>query len=209
MSDLAKSGRPFHSEADFQHNLAWKIKEKKIAKTVRLEVPFPNPDLESAKKRIYVDVIVGSGTEKIAIELKYKTALFTYHHPEEDLPYDLRNQAAQNLSRYDILKDIQRIQNLVQKRHVDKGFVLALTNDPSLWKDRPERKTKGSEFFLCEGNEFRAKKEYSWGEDTAKGGRERPIVFRKKVKISWQSWGQFITSEKNKEFRYLLVPIGQ
>ena len=65
MSDLAVERPVFHSEADFQHSLAWSIHHKIPHGQVRLEYkPF-------ADKRMYLDLwLPGKG---VALELKYRT----------------------------------------------------------------------------------------------------------------------------------------
>ena len=97
---LAEQRPIFHSEADFQHALAWAIHEARPDATVRLEIPR---DIDG--RRAHVDIWVVDG-EGLAIELKYlTTALDTVVAGER---FQLRNQAAQDLGRYDILKDLAR-----------------------------------------------------------------------------------------------------
>ena len=56
MLGLSKSRPIFHSEADFQHALAWQIHERLPDCQVRLEY---NP-LPAQKKRMYLDIWVQS-----------------------------------------------------------------------------------------------------------------------------------------------------
>ena len=65
MNGLAAERPVFHSEADFQHALAWRIREE-TGRDVRLEFPpFP-------AERIYLDLWMPS--IGVAIELKYLTS---------------------------------------------------------------------------------------------------------------------------------------
>jgi len=68
MKKLSMERPVFHSEADFQHALAWKIHE---------ECPDYNIRLENRKvvngKEIYFDIFIFKDAEMIPIELKYKT----------------------------------------------------------------------------------------------------------------------------------------
>ena len=53
----------FHSEADFQHALAWQIHETNPSWQVRPEYPFP-----SGKNSMYLDIWIPK--KGIAVELK-------------------------------------------------------------------------------------------------------------------------------------------
>ena len=67
LTGLAESRRVFHSEADFQHALAWQIHQAAPHSQVRLEVnAFPVQD-----RRRFLDIWLP--VEGIAIELKYAT----------------------------------------------------------------------------------------------------------------------------------------
>lgn len=65
---LARKRPLFHSEADFQHALAWLLHEQWPQARIRLEYPFTLNE-----KRCYLDVFVQQGEQQLAIELKYKT----------------------------------------------------------------------------------------------------------------------------------------
>ena len=102
MDDLASDRPMFHSEADFQHALAWRIHAEGLDARVRLEWPVELPD---QRKRIYLDLwLPGSN---VAVELKYLTRGLNFEHEGEH--FTLRNQGAQDIRRYDFLKDIERL----------------------------------------------------------------------------------------------------
>ncbi|MDE2142791.1 MAG: hypothetical protein KGJ84_10300 [Elusimicrobia bacterium] len=73
MAELAIKRPLFHSEADFQHALAWEIRSRLPDAKIRLEYR------PSGFDRMYVDmwVVLADGTP-FAIELKYKTRAFSY-----------------------------------------------------------------------------------------------------------------------------------
>ena len=113
MIDLANSlralatDRPlFHSEADFQHALAWQIHQQLPAAAIRLELPVAVED-----DRFHVDIWVVQGGYSLAIELKYKVRALTLHLGQEK--YELKSQSAQDLGRYDFVKDICRLEQIV------------------------------------------------------------------------------------------------
>ena len=61
--------------------------------------------------------------ERLAIELKYLTSAVRAEVPGE--AFHLRTQAAQDLGRYDILKDLVRVERLVAAGLADRGIVAA------------------------------------------------------------------------------------
>jgi hypothetical protein len=67
---LADHRPVFHSEADFQHTLAWEIHRSVPRAAVRLECPVKVP---GRTKPLHVDVWIEQEGEAIVIELKYKT----------------------------------------------------------------------------------------------------------------------------------------
>ena len=67
MASLADRRKVFHSEADFQHALAWQIHEAALESQVRLEVSV----IPVETQRVFLDI--WPPVERIAIELKYVT----------------------------------------------------------------------------------------------------------------------------------------
>ena len=74
MASLAATRKVFHSEADFQHALAWHINQAMPESQVRLEVDV----LQVEHRRRFLDIWLP--VEGIAIELKYKTRGFELEH---------------------------------------------------------------------------------------------------------------------------------
>ncbi|MEX2203180.1 MAG: hypothetical protein WD965_03735 [Actinomycetota bacterium] len=71
MKALAEERPVFHSEADFQHALAWALQRQYQAGSVRLDYkPFP-------EERFYLDMWIRVGDEACAFELKYPTRTWT------------------------------------------------------------------------------------------------------------------------------------
>ena len=94
---LANERPIFHSEADFQHALAWLFHSLIPDARVRLEY---RPFLD---ERVYLDIWVSREDQAMAVELKYLTReLRTVIAGEH---YHLRSQSARDISRYDFLKD--------------------------------------------------------------------------------------------------------
>jgi hypothetical protein len=101
----------FHSEADFQHALAWEIHQRHPNASVRLEV-----NRGIGTQREYLDLVVSDAEIRLAIELKYKTKkLDTVFSGEE---FHLQNHGAQDVGRYDFIKDIARQAAPVHHRRI-------------------------------------------------------------------------------------------
>ena len=104
LEGLASERPVFHSEAEFQHALAWRIHQTHPGAQIRPEYkPFP-------EERVYIDIWV-AGTERAAIELKYFTRRFNVDVNGEC--FVLKDQSAQDIGRYDALKDVQRLERVV------------------------------------------------------------------------------------------------
>lgn len=193
-------GRPvFHSEADFQHALAWQIHDARPRAAVRLELPR-----EIGGRRMHVDIWVVEAGERIAIELKYFTRRIDVVVGDER--FRLRDQAAQDLGRYDILKDLVRVETLVAAGEADRGYVLALTNDSSYWKGpTPFSSPNYAAFRLIEGRDLGGL--LTWGPATGAGtmrGRETPIALRDRYSCNWADYSDLASTAGHMRFRYLL-----
>jgi hypothetical protein len=91
LASLARARSGFHSEADFQHSLAWQIHLAAPDAQVRLET--------RSARHIRLDLLVVSAGQRTAIELKYFVASFRGDIGGEH--YHLPNQSAQDFGRYD------------------------------------------------------------------------------------------------------------
>lgn len=197
MSGLAKRRPIFHSEADFQFALAWHIHKTLPDCEVRLEFkPFPS-------ERMYLDVWLP--TECAAIELKYLTRSLDVVCAGER--FVLAEQRAQDIRRYDILKDIQRIESVVSGTRANVGFVITLTNDPLYWQ--PSNKAyNDAEFRIDEGKTISGN--LSWAAKAGKGttkSREASISLEGSYALHWREYSQ-LEAERNARFRYLAIPVG-
>lgn len=121
LSKLSKERPVFHSECDFQHEIAYLIRHNEIdnfgpIQKIRLERPY-----SINSKRFELDIYVEQNNERIGIELKYKTkslpgGIVTIGAEE----YHLKNHAALGSARYDFIKDISRIEQLIKSNHIEK-----------------------------------------------------------------------------------------
>ncbi len=200
LAELAERRPIFHSEADFQHALAWLIHELKPDVPIRLEYkPFPT-------ERIYIDLWLG-GEKPIAIELKYGTRLTDVHVGDER--YLLANQSAHDITRYDFLKDIIRLERVAGWIPGSKGYAVMLTNDRAYWSPGRRDNTVDSAFRIHDGRQISG--ELGWashaGEGTTKG-RTNPLSVSGSYELCWRSYST-VEDGASGEFRYLLVPVGE
>ena len=200
ISDLSLRHQIFHSEADFQHALAWRIHEAMPDCRVRLEYPILNED-----RRIYLDIWLPDAG--IAIELKYHTKKLELNWDGES--FALREQSAQDVLRYDFLKDLQRLERLVAEwNSCEAGFAVLITNNPLLWdRGRSRQGNIDSAFHLFEGR--RVAGELAWSDRASAGttkDRELPIYLKGSYHLHWQDYST-LPSSKYGDFRYLAVKV--
>ncbi|WP_009962596.1 DUF7669 domain-containing protein [Verrucomicrobium spinosum] len=189
-----------HSEADFQHALAWELKTLYPEIEVRLEIP------ESFKEaRAFVDMIVYMAGKPIFIELKYKTAPLCAVHNGEG--YTLKRQGASDQGSYDFLKDVSRIEEFTKRTPGSEGFAIILTNDETYWNDVNSRVTIDREFRLYDGRVLTGKLQWqSYAGTGSVVGREAPITISGGYPLSWK-WYSNLHSERYGNFRFLCVNV--
>ncbi len=201
---LAKQRPIFHSEADFQHALAWQVHERLPSAKVRLERPVK---LSGMKKRIHVDVWVEKDGEAVAVELKYKTA--PLQTQVEDEEFVLLNKGAQDLGRYDFIKDIRRVEDIVAERAPRaSGYAVLLTNDPSYWAQPRSSLTVDAEFRLQEGRSLHGT--LDWGPSASAGtkrGREQRLPLTGTYPLRWEDYSLLEAGALRGKFRCLVVEV--
>jgi len=200
LEELSKKRPIFHSEADFQHALAWEIHQKFNEIDIRLEKRFK----VSRLGEIYVDIFLKANNTPIAIETKYTTKkLETVLNGEE---FVLKNHSALNIRRYDFLSDIYRLEKLKSARKITKGFAIFLTNAPGYWNEPRRKNTNDKDFRIHQDRKIEASKTLKWSPNTSKGtkkGRERALRFEKEYLFKWELYSK----DTNYEFKYLLIEI--
>lgn len=199
---LAEERPIFHSEADFQHALAWKLHQLEPNSRVRLEVPF-RKDLFSE----YLDLQLVGQNRSLAIELKYKTRRIT--HSIADETFELKQQNAQDTGRYDFLADICRLERFVADQKATTGYAIFITNDPSYWTPAIRQRTVDEQFRLAEGRVLQGK--LDWHPDASPGtvrSREPSIILRGEYIVRWKRYS-VISTVPGGEFRYLAFEVKQ
>ena len=203
LEGLACTRRVFHSEADFQHALAWHIHEVIPDCRVRLEFkPFPC-------EKLYLDIWLPDAG--VAIELKYKTRKVELRHDGE--VFQLLDHSAFDCGRYDFIQDVRRLEGVVDGNTIPAkvGFAVFLTNEPHYWKyprflAKPGyRNPNDCAFRIHEGRELYG--ELDWRSPPAETDPKKdPISLRGKYPLTWRDY-RFLENCAGGLFRFLLVQV--
>ncbi len=235
LSDLIKEAgqkqRNYKSEAQFQFELAWAIKQLLTSShcendpEVYLEYLGAYRDSRNGKiKKIFTDILLlDSKGNFIPIELKYKTI----SNNTGDYFNDYGTHGATDYGRFDFLWDLKRIQYLKEQKapgfKFDKalrffcgGYAILLTNDDHYWKTkRTDKRSKDSlymKFCIGDGETIYRGEKLEWkcgGKGSAVDGTWRndydyvvPLEFSKDINISWQAYHQNCD-----DFKFVIVDI--
>lgn len=199
MNTLAAQRKLYHSEADFQHAFAWEIHTRFPNSSVRLERP-----LIANGKKLHLDFLVNLPHGSFAVELKYKTRKLTAEIEGES--FSLASHSAQDIGRYDFIKDVFRLENIVSNLAGCDGHAILLTNDSAYWKPRSAG-TVDEAFRLSEGRVLSGS--MGWTEkasDGTKKNREINLELSGSYELHWQDFSIAI-SENYGQFRYLAVHV--
>lgn len=203
LSALAKQRPVFHSEADFQHAIAWEIHKRLPRASVRLERPV---QISHPNKLRHIDIWIELDGNVLALELKYKTRALQVRVGNEQ--YSLRSQSAQDIGRYDFIKDIERVEDiLVDRAPYASGYAILLTNDPSYWTQSLNDNTVDVKFRLHEGSNLYGSLEWGLGaSEGTKRGREQPLQIGGYYALRWEDYSRSADGSYGR-FRYLLVEV--
>ena len=199
MESLSKKRPVFHSEADFQHALAWEIRCVHPDAEVFLEKPCR----PIQQKHAHVDIVAEWGEHRLACEVKYRTSRPSA--PHQDL--DLKDQGAQDCGRYDFLWDLYRMERVVESGHASVGYVVLLTNDSLYWRTPRSRRTATIDAALRIHDGATVCGTLSWGDNASPGskhGRDREIRLRGAYACRWERYSR-LGDKPGDEFRYLLL----
>lgn len=202
LMQLSLKRKIFNSEADFQFALAWEIQTVYPEAKIRLEY---SPSCISPA--IHVDIMVIIDDFWYPIELKYKTISCTKNCDDEI--FKLKNHGAQDLGRYDYLKDVQRIEKLKETLpNFKRGYAVLLTNDSAYWSNSERIDMVYNEFKLSE-NMIKTGK-MIWASHAGKGttkGRENPIELKDKYIVKWQKYSE-LDETRSGFLKYLIMSNG-
>lgn len=192
----------FHSEADFQHAFAWEIHRQLPEAYIRLELPVQVKD-----HYLHVDVWIINYDEILAVELKYKTRGLSILVENEQ--YSLKNQVAQDLGRYDFIKDIQRLEHLASEKQNYIGYAILLTNDSAYWKKPAYNNTVDADFRLDDTRILEGS--FNWGPNASFGtkkNREQTLVLQNRYPVQWEDFSR-PSIKSYGLFRSLIIKVPQ
>ncbi|CUQ18197.1 Uncharacterised protein [Turicibacter sanguinis] len=198
LKDLFSENRIYCSEAEFQFALAWKIKELYPYVEIKLEfTPF------KYNKNMHLDIVVIEHSKMIPIELKYKTKRLYVKSGEEE--FQLKDQGAQDIGRYDFIKDIKRLEKLIASNQypIEKAYAVMLTNCSRYYKSTGNISFDEA-FKIHQGKVLKGI--LSWDERTSKGTkkfREESLSLDGNYTIDWK-----YATLLGEEFGYLNIQIG-
>jgi hypothetical protein len=126
---------------------------------------------------------------------------------EGDEPFNLLNHSAQDIGRYDFLKDVQRLEQIVSGQENIVGYAIMLTNDNSYWSAAKSDLTVDANFRIHDGRVITGV--LSWGRKASAGtmkSREQPIDIRGQYTMKWRDYSA-PGSGAYGIFKYLIVRI--
>lgn len=192
----------FVSEADFQLELAWTIKEQYPEAKVRLEYC---PDFAP---NIHLDILVIIDGRWIPIELKYKTK--GCRKVVDDEVFNLKNHSANDVNCYLYLKDLQRIESIRdQAPEFLEGYTIFITNDLSYAKKPLKADCIYRQFSLEDG--ITKTGLLDWSASASEGTKkncDKPIVLRDEHPLQWHEYSR-LDDTKTGTFIYLVNKIHQ
>ncbi len=198
MTRLTKLRSIFHSEADFQHALAWLLHEMVPSLKVRLEHPAP-------WGKGAVDILARAKGCELAIEVKYLCRrLETTIDGEAFL---LKQHSAHDVRSYDVCRDIERMERFVSERPGAHAAVIVLSNDHTYWAGPRSDNTCYADFALRDGRSLTGS--LSWSERTGAGtmrGRAQAIELQGKYHIRWQDYSCMQEPSGRFQFLYIAIP---
>lgn len=202
LETLAKSGNTYLCEKQFQFDLAWELRkyfEAQNKKDCYVYLEYPSNDKEKDGSRIYYDLVIKENDTYCPIELKYKTSEGTAKLYGEE--FNLKDQSAQDLGRYDFLKDVCRIEDFAFEKKMERGYAIFITNDKTYWERKGER-CLYQDFALNMGRDIPnspLKWREGFKESSVGKNRTGSLTIKGKYKADWV--------QLNSEFQYLMFEI--
>lgn len=197
---LKSRRRIFVSEADFQLELGWSIKELYPDSKVRMEYC---PEFD---RKMYIDILVVLDGRWIPIELKYKTKF--YEKTVDGDKYYLKNHGAKDVNCYLYLYDMQRIEMIKEyATEFIEGYTIFLTNELSYTKPPMKKDCVYRDFSLEHG--IVKTGEMKWADNTGAGTMrsiENPIILKNEYEIDWKEYS-IIDESKAGTFKILINKI--
>lgn len=183
------------------------VKEKYLnEKSVQMKLAFDiwkenniEPELEKcfnykSDYKTYTDIYI-NGKVKIGVEIKFKT------RKVED--FEFVNQGAVTNGKLNSLMDIRRLLSLKEKKEVDLGYFLFITNDYLYWKKPRIGKSNSHKYSFENGKKINLKFEKpNWSSRTHSDKIDLTSI--KTKEIIWNGEDKGVSKNS---FRYFIVEV--
>jgi hypothetical protein len=196
MKKLAQKHPFFYSKEAFKNALKHQLQEK-----FRV---IENKDFHGCVVDLWVEDPYSE--QCYAIYLMNKLGRLTTHL--ENRLIELKNHGAQDIGRYDFLKQVEKLEKITTGSDNIKGIAILLTNDHLYWSEPTRANTVDSYFRIHENRILTG--ELKWMEHASAGttkDRENPLVIKGTYKLQWKHYST-VSNKRHGEFRYLAVHIG-
>lgn len=201
----------FHSEADFQHALAWKLHSTIPTASIRMEINSPainrSPQQKAKSKgRMRLDIRAQIDKLYVGLELKYRTNELSTTMDGE--LFKLSKHSAYPIGRRAFLDDLRRLEYFVDHEWIDIGYAILLTNAYTYWNPSQGEYNcdKAYEIFhersITPGS-------FDWAAHTGSGTKGKattPITLRSAYRFQWHHYST-IPSTMNCQFKFLVVEV--
>lgn len=188
MDALARKRPIFHSEADFQHALAWEIQTAHPTAALRLEKRV------AVRPSIELDLAIDLRGVRLGVEVAGEQ--FTL------------STGADDHARYFAIEDLARLERLVAEGTIDSGVLVLLTNVANMWEPpASRRRVLYEDFRMHEGHVLVGT--MAWGGWGAAGGRPSgasgTVTLTGGYPLAWRNY----SAVEDTRFRYLLISVGE
>lgn len=187
----------FHSEADFQHALAWRVQCEHPDAKIRLET--------RPERGTHLDLLLDVRAKRIAIELKYWVARFEGEVGGEH--YDLPNRGGHAIARYDFARDVSRLERCIDLGYADQGWAIALTNDPAYWTAGTKLSPVDLAFRIHNGSILNGQLCWRAGAGSGSGARGAVLTISGRYTCRWREYATVRAPTRTDSLWYLALPI--
>lgn len=203
MAHLAKQRAIFHDEYHFRAWLARSIQQK-LADSELPELEFTGFYSEKGNK---LDMQFSYGGKQVAVETKFKKGPLAKGRPfpyESDWYFAPKSGTPDDISRYEFLRDIMRLESKALSDDNTIGCCLLLTNSQGMWKPAIKNDANDIQFRIDHGIKHDT---LEWLRKPPRNTLKDPIQLLGKYSMVWRFFSR-IPHIKNAEFWYLLVIVG-
>lgn len=193
---LSQQKRVFNFENDLVLHFALSlIKDYEVdVEQIYFEKPFlvkyvNRGDETALEKESYTDLLIIHEDKRVAFEFKFQTSKLEVTD-RNNVVVQLKNQSANDTTRFGFRKDIYRLEQLAQRNHIDYGFAVLLTNDKNLFKT--DLRKPSLDFNYRFTNQIQAKdlgwknESYSPNHWTRKGEKNFSLHLSKDYPVEWK-----------------------